>query len=284
MDAPLNGRVWVIAHRGASHDAPEHTVSAYDRAVADGADFLETDLRLTADGVLVCFHDSTVDRTSGASGAVGEMTIDELRSLDVGSWFNRTYPDRAAAEYVGERIVTFEEKLDRYGGGTAMRFYSETKHFDFSKPAPVAIDGRMEAELVRVLRRRDLQEGSRVVIQSFHPQSLALVSDATAGALPTALLCVGAGPEVLPEGVAISAPDHRALVRDRAYIGRMHSLGHEVHTWTVDDPEVMRSLIAAGIDGILTNRPAVLRRIIQEEFPHLSAADGPGPSAIRPSP
>ena len=101
VEQPL-GPVLVLAHRGASYDAPEHTRPAYDKAMRDGTDFLECDLQLTQDGVLVCVHDTTVDRTTGGehSGRVDSYTLAELRAMDFGSWFNEDNPERAKAGYV----------------------------------------------------------------------------------------------------------------------------------------------------------------------------------------
>ncbi|MDP8962167.1 MAG: glycerophosphodiester phosphodiesterase, partial [Actinomycetota bacterium] len=107
------GEVLVVAHRGASEDAPEHTTHAYDAALAQGADSIEVDLRLTRDGVLVCWHDETLERIAGMSAAVGDLTLDELRGLDVGSWFNRAHPERARPQFVGAQVVTFAQQLER---------------------------------------------------------------------------------------------------------------------------------------------------------------------------
>lgn len=265
--APLAGRVWVIAHRGASWDAPEHTLAAYDRAVADGTDFLEADLWQARDGSLVCIHDPTVDRTSNGTGPVAGYTAQELRGLDFGSWFNALNPERAQDGFAGASVVLFEEMLLRYRDvQPPLRFHVETKHLYRVGEEAGAIDPAMEHELVRLLRALDLLD-PRVLVQSFWPRSLALVAELTQQALPTALLSPGPGPERLPEHIHVAAPSHVALLADLTYIARMHDQGKEVHTWTVDDPDEMRILIAAGVDGIFTNRAGVLRRLLETEFP-----------------
>lgn len=280
--APLGGRVWIVAHRGASHDAPEHTVAAYDRAVGDGTDFLEADLWLSRDGNLVCIHDETVDRTSDGSGAVASFTTEELCDLDFGSWFNAAHPDRARPEFNGARVVLFEEMLDRYSAAHPhLRFHVETKHPYISGREAGAIDTELEHELLRVLDEWALIDGGRVVIQSFWPRSLELIAQKTDGVLATALLSAGPSPDTLPEGVTIAAPNHKALLGDLDYIRRTHSRGVEVHTWTVDDPSVMRTLVAAGVDAIFTNRPAALRGLVESEFPQW-ASPGPGRPATQP--
>lgn len=265
--APLAGRVWVIAHRGASWDAPEHTLAAYDRAVAEGTDFLEADLWQASDGSLVCIHDPIVDRTSNGTGPVVEFTPSQLRELDFGSWFNRANPERSHDEYAGESVVLFEEMLRRYRDvDPPLRFHVETKHLYRAGEEAGAIDPSMEHELVRLLRELDMLDG-RVMIQSFWPRSLAVVNELTDDALPTALLCPGPGPERLPDRVDVAAPSHIALLADLGYVARMHGQGKEVHTWTVDDPDVMRTLVDAGVDGIFTNQVGVLRRLLEAEFP-----------------
>ena len=110
----------MIAHRGASAEAAEHTLAAYDLALAQGAHYIEQDLQLTRDGVLVALHDPTLDRTARGprehcTGLVIEKTVAQLRRCDVGRWFNERYPAEARAEYVGLRIPTLAEVLARYG-------------------------------------------------------------------------------------------------------------------------------------------------------------------------
>ncbi|MBW3537486.1 MAG: glycerophosphodiester phosphodiesterase [Actinobacteria bacterium] len=277
MGEPLHGRVWVIAHRGASHDAPEHTYAAYDQAVTDGTDFLEHDLQMTRDGVLVCLHDPTVDRTSDGTGSVSELTLDELRALDFGSWFNQVNPDRAHPAFAGQEIVVFEEQLTRYRSNErTLRFHVETK-FSKSTPASDISSGSrtMELELVRILEANELlnpdASAAPVVVQSFDPSSLTFINELTNDGVPTALLTPGPGPDALPPGVDIAAPNYRALLADPAYVERRHAQGNEVHTYTVDEPDQIRRLIEVGVDAIFTNRPGLLRQILSDEFPAWSA-------------
>src|SRR6476661_5933958 len=161
MTLPSPPEIAIIAHRGASGHAPEHTFAAYDRAVDMGADYLEQDLQMTADGELVVLHDETLDRTTDASGPVAERTLDQLRGLDAGSWFD--------PRFAGERIPTLDAVLTRYGHD--QRYYIETK-------APG--DG-MEERLVELLRRHGLIEPAhehwQVLIQSFSEPSLRLMRE-----------------------------------------------------------------------------------------------------------
>src|ERR671916_500502 len=115
-DAPVLN----IGHRGASGYAPEHTFAAYDLALKLGADYIEQDLQMTKDGVLVVLHDDTLDRTAtgparNCTGLVIEKTLAQLKTCEVGRWFNRAYPLYARPEYAGMRIPTLEEVFQRYG-------------------------------------------------------------------------------------------------------------------------------------------------------------------------
>ncbi len=259
----------VIAHRGASASAPEHTFAAYDRAVEAHADVLECDLQLTKDGVLVCMHDTTVDRTTGgtASGRVDSFTLAQLRTMDFGSWFG--------PEFGGASIVPFEEQLRCYRkAAPGIQFYAETK-------APAEYGGRMEPRLVALLRRLDLiPEGpadphtAPVIIQSFDRNSLETVKR-LAPTLPAAWLWLvppaGAPADgSVPPGIDVMAPTAQYVLNQPEMVGEVHASGGDVHTWTVDDPAEMDRLLDAGVDGIFTNDSATLRA-------HIDARTGHGP-------
>ena len=125
--APADKQVLNIGHRGASGLAPEHTFPSYDLALKQGADYIEQDLQLTADGVLVILHDETLDRTArptaesapgDCTGPVKSKTLEQIKTCDVGSWFNEMYPERSRPEYVGLKIPTLEQVFKRYGRDT----------------------------------------------------------------------------------------------------------------------------------------------------------------------
>lgn len=251
----------VIAHRGASAYAPEHTFAAWDLAVEMGADYLEQDLQMTADGELVVFHDEELDRTAEArdarcSGMLRNRTLADLAGCDVGSWFNRAHPDRARPEYVGLRIPTLAEVLDRYPD---QRFYIETK-------SPETAPG-MEATLVELLREHDLRTGHelpRVFLQSFSSDSLRRLAE-LAPEIPRVQLLPGrwssrrirgALREIASYAVAIGPRADRV---DRALVDAAHRLGLLVHPYTVNDPAEMVRLMQIGADGWFTDRPDVAR-------------------------
>ena len=171
------GPVLNVGHRGAKGLAPEHTTASYDLALALGADYIEQDLRMTSDGVLVVLHDETLDRTArgpaeNCTGAVSEKTLAQVKTCDMGSFFNEENPEYAREEYVGLQIPTLEEVFQRYGPST--NYYIETR----SSEAPpgnsgIADSSRME-ELLRLMDQYGLRqpaaESWRVLIQSLRPR------------------------------------------------------------------------------------------------------------------
>jgi len=269
--APANGPQLAIAHRGASYYAPEHTFFAYDLAMAMDVDMLECDLILSKDEVPVCIHDTTVDRTSESSGAVDSFTLAELRQMDFGSWFNA---DAAKADYhdpayAGAKIVPFEEQLDCYlRHNPRMRFHVETKD---------SAGGRAEQVMVDILTRKgllatgDLDNGnvqsSTVMLQSFDPGSLERMRQLTP-TIPTAFLTSAPTNEEQaqwqangdgPDYIDAFAPNSAALLADPTAVQRFHANGHDVHTWTVDDPNQIDLLLDMGVDGIFSNQADVIR-------------------------
>ena len=256
VGVPPAAPVMVIGHRGASGYRPEHTFPAYDLAVTQDADMIECDLQLTHDEVLVCVHDTTVDRTSAASGRVDSFTLAELRQQEFGSWYGPAY--------AGAAIVPFEEQLRCYGAlNPNLRFHVETK-------APSEYGGRMEPILLALLDRLGLiptgpadPVAGRVVIQSFELRSLEVVRS-MAPSLPTAWLLGTPVPEVLPGGtlpasVDILAPTYQVVLADPSFVTRMHLAGRLVQVYTVNDVPTMDLLLDAGIDGAFTNVPDLLR-------------------------
>jgi len=256
----------VIAHRGASGHAPEHTFAAYDLALEQGADHLEQDLQMTSDGVLVVLHDPVLDRTArgpaeSCTGLVADKTLAQLRECEVGSWFNEANPERADPAFVGEPIQTMAEVLERYG--TDVRYYIELKTPDGGAP--------MEAPLVALLDEAGLLEPStpadQVIVQSFgadvlrtmhglQPQ-LALVQLLVASGTPIDVSVLDGAREY-----AIGIGPAKANV-DAALVAAAHERCLVVHPYTVDDPVEMTQLLDLGVDGIFTNVPDVLRTAVQ---------------------
>ena len=258
-----------IAHRGASGLAPEHTFAAWDLALASGADYIEQDVHLTRDGVLVVLHDDTLDRTARGpaetcTGPVRSKTYAQLRSCDVGTWFNERYPERARPEYVGLRIPTLAQVFERYGTKTS--YYIETK-------SPETAAGLAERELLRLLDVYGLRQSAavdgKVLIQSFSPLSLRLIHTLDPSLPLVQLLAAGAGEarDTLLDNVADYAigvgPSASAV--DRAFVTAAHERCLVVHPYTVDSEARLSELVAVGVDGVFTNRPDTLNAVLQRD-------------------
>lgn len=257
--------VQVVAHRGASEDAPEHTLAAYVKAIEDGADALECDVRLTADGHLVCVHDRRVDRTSNGRGAVSTLELADLAALDFGAW--REFAERENSGEPGESpdwsdpgytsVLTLERLLELVAdAGRRVELAIETKH-------PTRWAGQVEERLLALLKRFGLHapataEESPVRIMSFSARSLQRVA-AAAPTLPTVSLAQFVTPRLrdgrLPAGARVAGPSIRIVRNHPAVILRLQKAGHPVHVWTVDAPEDVELCLRLGVDAIITNRP-----------------------------
>jgi glycerophosphoryl diester phosphodiesterase len=258
---------WLVAHRGGSLLAPENTFAAFDRADALGADALEIDVRRTADGVVVVFHDDDTARITGAPGTIEARTFAELSRLDAGFGFT---PDGVAFPYrgAGVRVPSLAEVLRRY---PRVRVSIDAKPDDA---------GLAEA-LAAVIREEGAEE--RVCVGSFFDAQsarLGALLPRAARYLPEqAATCHvmaarsgedrppmpgrdGAG---CPGGFQLASLPQRMgelEVVDATTIAYFHARGMAVHAWTVNEEADMRHLLALGVDGIITDRPDVLARVL----------------------
>ncbi|MGS2589026.1 glycerophosphodiester phosphodiesterase [Streptomyces hebeiensis] len=188
-------RIQVVAHRGASEDAPEHTLAAYMKAIEDGADALECDVRLTADGHLVCVHDRRVNRTSNGRGAVSALELSDLAALDFGSWRDsEESPDWRDPGFTS--VLTLERLLELVvDAGRPVQLAIETKH-------PTRWAGQVEERLLQLLRRFGLDEPGRGTGPAPTP---ARATPPTHG--PGTDVGGGPGAEVVPGPDVVAGPD-----------------------------------------------------------------------------
>lgn len=254
-----------IGHRGASAYAPEHTIASYDLALEMGADYIEQDLQLTSDGVLVVLHDDTLDRTArgpaeNCTGPVATKTLAQIRTCDVGSWFNETRPALARPEYVGLAIPTLEEVFQRYR--KRVNYYIETKSPDDAE--------QMEERLLELLDRYGLRKLAgrswQVLIQSFSAASLEKIH-ALDPSLPliqlVSFLPSGAALEDSLDAMAEYAVGVGALpIAMATVVPAAHARCLDVHPWTVDAPATLTTLIGQGVDGVFTNAPDQLDGVL----------------------
>jgi glycerophosphoryl diester phosphodiesterase len=238
-----------IAHRGASKEAPENTIAAFRKALERRADAVELDLRATSDGVLVCVHDATLDRTTNGSGPVADTTLAEIRKLDAGSW--------KAPEFAGESVPTFGEALAVITPGAVCT-------------PELKVTG-IEKQAVRIIAEAGAQHA--VIIVSFHDEALARVRE-LAPDMPTGWIVSRDPPEdrdahaaelvgrAAACGASLISASFTTLTHE--LLAAAHNADMAVWVWTVDSEEPMGELLAAGVDGITSNVPHVLRRVIDE--------------------
>ncbi len=250
--------MWVIAHRGASAFAPENTIAALETAVALGAEFVEVDLQLSRDARLLAIHDGTVDRTTNGHGPVSSKTLDELRQLDAGSWFDgksAKLPQEVPAaqesrSFAGERIPTIQEIL-AFGGQHDVGLYLVLK--------PRGPSG-IEHAIVGALRTAN--EILRSVLISFELTTLTRLRRLEP-LLVTGYLCEQAHGAVAK---AVEAGARQLLPRADQITPELLADAHrgslKVVAWTVNDPARMKELIEQGIDGIITDVPNELVKLV----------------------
>jgi glycerophosphoryl diester phosphodiesterase len=231
-----SGEMLVIAHRGASGHAPENTLAAFKKAVALGATFIETDLQLSRDARFVAIHDATVNRTTNGQGAVHDLTLAELRRLDAGSWFG--------SAFAGERVPTVEEILD-FAKKHDVVFYLEIKP-----------GGSWGGEHALIGALQNSREIARTVVISFDAGIVANLRKIEP-MLMTGLLYDGQIERPLEKAIEIGA--RQVAVRGDlvtpALLTEARKLDLQVVCWTVNHPAHMRLLIAAGVDGIMSDYP-----------------------------
>ncbi len=228
----------VVGHRGASGEHPENTLCSFDGALQQGADALELDVRVTADGTPVVIHDAMVDRTTSGSGQVRAHTLDRLRGLDAGR---------------GERVPLLAEVLDRY---PETPLIIEIKEEEAARPT-------LEA-LTRACAER------RVIVGSFVHAALRPFPPATfvraASRRETTMCWLASRLRLRFPGRsyrAFTVPERhgRLTVVDALFMRAARKRGMPVHVWTVDEPEEARRLRALGVAGIITNFPARMRAL-----------------------
>lgn len=238
-------KIW--AHRGASAAAPENTMEAFSLAAQMGADGIELDIQLSADGEVVVLHDETVDRTSSGSGRVCDLTLAQLRELDFSC---------GMAAYAGARIPTLREVYAAFAK-SGMFFNVEIKceQGDYRTLCEKALVLEKEAGMAgRVLYSSFNWDAMREV-RALCPQAeTALLYERALWSPQNYALQLGAG-AVHPSGYTLLVP---GVVR------RCHKKGVRVHAWTIDSPFALRQMARMGVDAVITNRPAFAREILQK--------------------
>ncbi len=243
VNAPL-----VIAHRGASLQAPENTLRAFRLAADLGADAIEMDAKLSADKRVVIHHDLTLERTTNGKGRVSKLRLNELKRLDAGIKF-----DISCSE---ERIPTLEEVIELVGD----RLLFNIELTNYASP----FDNLPEV-VVEIIRKYGIQ--SKVLISSFNPIALIRVRR-IASEMMCGLLLKSSEPawmrRLLRRVVTYEAIHPSYDLIDNAFMQRSITAGEFVNIWTVNDREKIVEMIAFGVDGIITDDPGLVREILTE--------------------
>ena len=238
--------VRVVAHRGASGYAPENTMAAFALAVQMGASAIELDVHLSRDREIVVLHDPQVDGTTNGTGAVGDLTLAQLRRLDAGSWFNRSHPKKARPEYVGEKIPTLQEAIHLVKG-TAAGLYIEIKD-------PELYPDDFEARIVSLIRRNEIEE--RVVLLSFCVESIRKARDLDSS-IRTALLTGSLKTDPVASANAAGADElavrHTLLTAGLLRKARAERLG--ITAWTVNTQNEIKRALTLGVYCVISNYP-----------------------------
>lgn len=261
-DAVRAGHPFVVAHRGASGSRPEHTLAAYELALAEGADGIECDVRLTRDGHLVCMHDRRVDRTSTGTGRVSEMTLAGMRRLEYGSWHPGWHTDEEERD-IGllmlDDLVTLVLDWHR-----PVKIFIETKH-------PVRYGSLVELKVLALLHRFGIAlpasaDRSRAVVMSFSAAAVWRVRRA-APMLPTVLLGDASrylgGAAATTVGATAVGPSIATLRAHPELVDRAAAQGRATFSWIIDQYEDVEFCRRLGVAWIATNYPGRTKRWLE---------------------
>lgn len=238
----------IFAHRGSCSRAPENTLSAFKLALEEGADGIELDAKLSLDGEVVVIHDQTTDRTTGHKGSVNQMLLKDLKTLEAGSLFD--------PKFMGEQIPTLDEVFEALGG----KMLINVELTNYASPRDQLVE-----KVVEIIRRHEAQ--STVLFSSFFASNLRKAAELLPE-VPRAMLC-SAG---IFGALARSSYGYRAAPAivhpyfsdaTPSYVAREHARHRRVHVWTVNEAADLRRMVAAGVDGIITNDPIKAREVVE---------------------
>lgn len=260
--ADLPDRPLVIAHQGGDELWPGNTLFAFQNAADLGVDVLEMDLHITADGVLVLIHDETVDRTTNGTGEVEALTLEELKQLDAG--YDWSMDDGATTPFRGQGITipTLEEVFSTFPN---YRMTIEIKKTNVSMAKPFC----------NMIREYNMED--KVLVASFHDERLdefraecpevATSSARTETTVFVLLTKAFLGGFYSPHFYALQVPQESSgiTVMTEGFVRAAHARNLAVEPWTINDEETMRKFITWGVDGIITDRPDIMLKILNEQ-------------------
>jgi len=253
LGLPRSGKfpVLVIAHRGFSGGAPENTLAAFKKAIDLGVDMIELDVLLSKDGQIVVIHDDTLNRTTNGKGRVTDYTLDELKQLDAGSWFG--------TQFSGEKIPTLKEVLELTRGKMFLNI--ELKKGDLGRYTMMDLTDRslQEVEKTGML--------NQVIFASFDPSAIDRIIGKNPK-IPVALIYNQSWtfPQEVTGGRSISVLSCSGKVLTQTNISKTHQRGMKVIAWTLNTEEHMQHFLNMGVDGIVTDYPDRLIKILQKRY------------------
>lgn len=242
--------VEIVAHRGASYDAPENALSAMKLAWKQDADAIELDIHLSKDGKIVTMHDFDTKRTGGGiDKKIVDQTWDELQKADVGAWKN--------AKYKGEKIPTLDSILKTIPRGK--RSFIEIKVGSEILPELGRVmkkSGKSPEQLSIITFNYEVARDAKAMFPAHQVYWLSSYNkDKKTGQLPNLDDLIKKTKEAKLDGLDLNFN----FPIDKAFVEKVHGAGLKLYTWTVDDPAVAKAEVEAGVDGITTNRPKFLR-------------------------
>ncbi|XPD22912.1 glycerophosphodiester phosphodiesterase [Bacillus haimaensis] len=244
-----------VAHRGASGHAPEHTITSYKMGEKMHGDYIEVDLQMTKDGQLIAMHDETLDRTTNGTGQVKDHTLEEIKKLDAGSWFNEKYPEKANPAYKGLKVPALEEVFQQFGKNA--NYYIETK-------SPEVYPG-MEEALIELVNKYGIDKDT-LLVQSFSPASLTKMNQIDPTVKLVQLMWY-TSPAAISDAELMSIKEYaigigpNSSMIDQEYVQKTVQNGLEIHPYTVNEKEEMKKLIQWGVTGMFTNFPDRLHKV-----------------------
>ena len=252
-NALMAQNVLITAHRGASGYTPENTISAVKKALDIGVDRIEVDVQQTADGVVICLHDKTLDRTTTGKGKVGEMLFEEVKLLKANRGFESDYP--------AEAVPTLEQVFELLDGNT--QFVIEIK-------AGNKTYAGIEENVVGLIRKFKAEKWA--VVHSFNDKVLKLIHEKHPDIRLQKLFVsysVGLMLDFKLHAVKLTAYDYvegfgiSKTGTKRKLVDKIHALGKTVHVWTVNEESDMKKLIELGVDGLISNYPDKANKLIE---------------------
>jgi len=234
--------VEIFAHRGAAGKAPENTLASFKQAIADKTDWIELDVQEAKDGMVVVIHDSDVMKLAGVSPKIWESTTEELKKIDIGSWFD--------PKFAGEKIPTFKEVLQEVKG--KVKVLIELKYYGH--------DDALEQKVVDIVEEIDMSKD--VAVMSLKPEQIkkikAIRPEWKSGILLSKM--VGDISKMDVDFLAVNLG-----MMNPSFIKKTHAVGKKLYVWTADDPLTIFRMLTYGADGIITNEPEIARKVMEEQ-------------------